>query len=232
MKVGIMQPYFVPYLGYWQLINAVDTYVIFDDVNFIKKGWINRNRLLVNGTAHYFNIPIMSISQNKKINELSIEEDLKWRAKNLRTIEMAYKKAPFYLDIYPLIKKIILCSKKNLAEYLTESINLICTELDIKTELILSSKIEKDNTLKGQEKIIEMCEILKATEYYNAIGGKELYSFNDFEAKNICLKFLKPGVIEYRQFGTLFQPNLSIIDVMMFNGKEKTKEMLENYELI
>lgn len=232
MKVGIMQPYFVPYIGYWQLLNAVDKYVIYDDVNYINRGWINRNRILINHQPKYFNIPMLGASQNKFINEISVNNDEKLIEKNLKVVKGAYSKAPYFEECYPIIEEILSCGEENLASYLEKSIRSICRYLDIETELIRSSALEKDCRLKGQDKILAICELLEATEYYNAIGGQELYSYSAFEERNIQLKFLQTSDVEYVQFGNNFQPNLSILDVMMFNPKEQIKKMLEQYRII
>ena len=232
MKVGIMQPYFFPYIGYWQLLNAVEKYVIYDDVNFIKGGWINRNRILIGKEPKYFNVQMVGASPYKLINEINVNNDERIIDKNLRIIEAAYKKAPYYDSAYPIIQKILKSGKENLAEYITESIKEICNYLDITTELIISSDLQKDNSLRGQEKVLTICNLLNATEYYNAVGGQELYSFSDFRQKGIELKFIKSNPIVYKQFEEEFQENLSILDVMMFNSKEQIKEYLEDYELI
>ena len=231
MKIGIMQPYFFPYLGYWQLINAVDKYVIFDDVNYINRGWINRNRILVDGQAKYFNLPISKASQNKLINETYINRDISLLNKNLKTLEFAYHKAPFFSDVYPLIEKIILFDEEQLSKYLHNLIVSICDYLEIKKEFLMSSEIDKDNSLKGSRKILNICEKLGATEYYNAIGGKELYSKEVFNKRSIELKFLKMDDVTYKQFVEPFQANLSIIDVLMFNSVENVKNMLDMYSL-
>ncbi len=232
MKAGIMQPYFFPYIGYWQLINAVDKYIIYDDVNYINRGWINRNRIIVDGQVKYFNLPLIGASQNKHINELKVSKNSGWILKKMKTIEYAYKKAPYFCEIFPLIKDILNCKNENLALYLENSFYLICNYLDIKTEFIISSSLDKDCNKRGQEKIISICDLLEITEYYNAIGGKELYSFSDFKERGITLKFLQTNEIEYKQFGKEFYPNLSILDVMMFNSKDRIKEMLNDYVLI
>lgn len=232
MKVGIMQPYFLPYIGYWQLLNAVDKYIIYDDVNFIKKGWINRNRILMNGQATLFNIQMKGASQNKKINEIEISQENVWRNKLLKSIELSYKKAPFYEVIFPIIKTIINFEEKNLAKYIENSIRVICEYLDINTKLIISSDLKKDNILKGEDKIINICNILGATEYYNAIGGRELYNYDTFKKNDIKLKFLKTENFMYKQFGDSYIEGLSILDVIMFNSKEEVKAMLNKYSLI
>ncbi len=232
MKLGIMQPYFFPYIGYWQLMNAVDKYVIYDDVNFIKGGWINRNRILLNGEGKYFNLPMQGASSNKKINKVGVNNDEPLINKNLRIIEACYKKAPYYNEVYPILVRILKCGETNLATFIKYSFDEICQYLGINTELIMSSNLNKDNSLKAQEKVIHICEKLGANEYYNAIGGQELYSYDDFLEHNIQLNFLKTGNIVYHQYGDNFVPNLSIIDVMMFNSREEIRKMLNDYQLI
>lgn len=232
MKVGIMQPYFFPYIGYWQLLNTVDKYVIYDDVNYINRGWINRNNILMNGKSKMINLSLKHASQNSLINEIEVFQDKKKKEKLLRTIELVYRKAPYYSEVFPIIEDIINYGESNLARYLQYSIRQINKYLSINTELILSSTINKDNTLKGQDKIIEICNILQADEYYNAIGGQGLYCYDNFTYHNIKLKFLKTNVVKYEQFSNEFIPNLSIIDIMMFNSVEDIKKMLEQYELL
>ena len=232
MKLGIMQPYFFPYIGYWQLMNAVDKYVVYDDVNFIKGGWINRNRILVNGKPQYFNVQMKGASPFKLINEIEINNSEISINKNLKTIYMAYHKAPYFPKVNLLIEKILKNQNPNLAEYVINSIKCIAEYLNIKSEIIISSKISKNNELKNQDKVIEICKKLNATEYYNAIGGMELYSFDDFRKNAINLSFLKTNDISYKQFNNEFVPNLSIIDVMMFNSQEKIKAMLNDFTLI
>lgn len=232
MKIGIMQPYFIPYIGYWQLLNAVDQYVIYDDVNFIKGGWINRNKILVNKTPQYFNIPMMGASPNKLINEVGVNHDQNVINKNLRIVEAAYGKAPYFAEVFPLVEAMLRCGKDDIASYIIVSTEIICKYLDIKTKLLISSDIKKNNDLKGQDKVLEICRILNATDYYNAIGGRELYSFAEFEKRGIKLHFLKRNEIRYQQFEDDFYPDLSIIDVMMFNSVEEIKKLLNAYTLI
>jgi hypothetical protein len=232
MKIGIMQPYFFPYIGYWQLMNAVDKYVIYDDVNFIKGGWINRNRILMNGKVNMINLKMNGASSNKLINEVEVAGDIIYNKKLLKTIESCYKKAPYFIDVYPIIENIINQDDKNVARYLEFSIRQICEYLSIETELVISSSLNKNNDLRGQDKVIEICKVLGANEYYNAIGGQDLYSYDDFEAKGLKLSFFKTGIINYKQFKNEFASNLSIIDVMMFNSVEDIKNKLKIYELL
>ncbi|MBU3091654.1 WbqC family protein [Clostridium sp. CF011] len=232
MKVGIMQPYFLPYIGYWQLMNAVDKYVIYDDVNFIKGGWINRNKILMNGEGKMINLQMNGASPNKLINEVEVLGNPIQNKKLLKTIESCYKKAPYYSDAFSVIENIINQDESNLAKYLEFSIRQICEYLSIDTEIIVSSTINKNNDLKGQDKVIEICKVIGADEYYNAVGGQELYAYDDFADREIKLSFLKTGTVEYQQFNNEFVSNLSIIDVMMFNSRYQIKDMLETYELI
>lgn len=180
-KIGIMQPYFFPYLGYWQLLNAVDKYVIYDDVNYIKNGWINRNNILLNGKPHLLTIPLEGASPFLPINQIKMTSRTKDKEKLLMTIEQAYKKAPYFNQIFPIIKAVIMEETCLLSKALEKQFRLVCDYLGIKTQLILSSELKKNNDLKAQEKVLHICHILDGTEYINAIGGQNLYSKTDFE---------------------------------------------------
>lgn len=226
-----MQPYFIPYIGYWQLMNAVDKYVIYDDVNYIKRGWINRNYILINGEAVRINLVLNGVSQFKKINEITLSEDKNFLDKLLLTIRTAYRRAPYFDEVYPLVQNVMKGDKKNLADFLSDSIRVIHDYLEMPCELIRSSELEKNNKLKGADKILHICELLGAHTYYNAIGGTELYDKEEFSRHGIALKFLKTNPITYKQFANEFVPNLSILDVLMFNSKEEVKELLNQFEL-
>jgi hypothetical protein len=232
MRVAIMQPYFLPYIGYFQLINAVDNFVIYDDVNFIKRGWINRNTIMVNKQSFLFSIPLISASQNNKIYEITISEDVNWKSNLLKTIELSYKKAPYFSDIYPLLNKIIGHKETNLSRFILFSLKEICNYLSIGTLFMISSEIDKNNSLNGQDKIIEICKKVNAESYINPIGGIELYNVKDFTVNNISLNFIKSNVIVYPHLHEVFVPNLSILDVLMFNSKNELKNLLNQYQLI
>lgn len=232
MKIGIMQPYFMPYIGYWQLLNAVDEYVIYDDVNFIKGGWINRNRILNGKEVQYINVQMRGASPNKRINQIAVQGDKGYIEKTKRTLQNAYHNARCFDDAYPLVEDILDCEKENLAQYLAYSIERVCDYLGIHTRLKISSALDKDNTLKGEEKVLDICRCLGADVYYNAIGGRDLYSFSHFQEKGIRLFFLQTEEISYSQGKNGFVPNLSIIDVMMHNPVGKIQEMLQAYTLL
>jgi hypothetical protein len=231
MKLAIMQPYIFPYIGYFQLINAVDKFIILDDVNFINKGWINRNYILINNKRTLFTIPLEKASQNKKINEIYIIDDNKWRQKLLKTIELAYKKAPFFENVFELISGIINYDKHNISVFNVNALNKILDYLNVSTEIVSSSSIYKNSELKGETRIIDICEQEKATNYINPIGGNELYNKSNFQKSNIHLNFIKTNKIEYPQFKNSFTPGLSIIDMLMFCSPEEMKSFLMKYSL-
>lgn len=232
MKIAIMQPYFFPYLGYFQMLNAVDKFVLLDDVNFIMRGYINRNSILINGKAHLFSIPLEKPSQNKLIKDTKIKFVQKDRENFLKTITLAYKKAPFYDDFFSIFKDIIENNDDDLTSYIKYSLEQVKNYLNLNTEILVSSQIKKDNSLHAQDRIIEINKQLGSTHYINTIGGQDLYNKNDFEKACIKLNFIKMLPVKYKQFKNEFVPNLSIIDVLMFNSKEESKLLLEKNILI
>ena len=209
--------------------NAVDTFVIYDDVNFIKQGYINRNSILSNGKSQVITMELIGASSNKLINEIEVGNN---RSKLSKTIKQNYVKARYFEVVYPLIENILNQNEKNLGKFIGYSLEQISNYLEINTKFIYSSDIEKDNALKTQDKVLEICNILKADKYINAIGGQELYNKEIFKENGMELNFLKTELVEYKQFKNDFVPYLSIIDVLMFNSKDEIKEMLKRYELI
>lgn len=236
MKIAIMQPYLFPYIGYFQLINAVDKFVVYDDVNFIKQGWINRNSILVQDKSYLFTLPLTNQSSYSKINEISINDKLyeSWKTKILRTLEQSYKKAPFFSDSLMLTKEILNGNVENvtISNYNTNCLKIISNYLGIKTEIIDSASIYLNSDLKGQNRILDICLKEQAVQYINPIGGMELYDKEVFKGAGIELNFLKTDTIIYNQFGKDFIPFLSVIDVMMFNSPENINKMLDNYKLL
>ncbi|KEZ88805.1 hypothetical protein IO99_01180 [Clostridium sulfidigenes] len=233
MKIGIMQPYFFPYIGYWQLINTVDKFIIYDNIEFTKKSWIRRNRILLGNTDRMITLPIKKDSDYLNINERMISQNFKMeRIKLLNQIKVAYKKSPQFDIIFPLVEDCIMKENRNLFDFIYYSVKKIIDFLNIDTELIISSKINMDHSLKGKERVIEICHQLGAKEYVNPIGGIEIYDKKEFEENGIELFFLKTNAIEYHQFNNNFVPNLSIIDMLMFNDKNRVKDMLLEFKLI
>ena len=229
MTTAIMQPYLFPYIGYFHLIAACDTFVVYDDVNYIKQGWINRNRILIQGKPNYITFELINSSSFKKINTIELKKD---RSKNLKSVEQAYKKAPEFTNIFPMIEEIILYKNDNLSEFITNSLIRLCNYMGLKPKILISSNLEKNNDLTGEEKVIHICENLNSKKYINPIGGLELYSKESFKKTDIDLFFIKSELITYKQFNNEFKPGLSIIDMLMFNSKETVKEFLQKYSLI
>jgi WbqC-like protein family len=227
MKIAIMQPYLFPYIGYFQLMNAVDEFIVYDNIQFTKKGWMNRNRILFNGKDIYITIPLKKDSDYLDIRERFLAES--WpmdRKKIINRIVEAYKNAPFFEAAFPVIKKAILFEETNLFNFIFHSLHLIKEYLAINTSLIVSSSIQIDHALKAGKKVIEICKAKNASTYINPIGGIELYDKADFKNEHIDLYFLKTGDINYPQLKNDFIPSLSIIDVMMFNSKQQINEYL------
>jgi hypothetical protein len=228
-RVGIMQPYLFAYLGYYQLIKAVDEYIVYDDVQYKKGGWINRNYLLMNGQRSMFTVRLRGASPNLIINQIEMADNF---SRFIKTIASAYGRAPQYKPVQRLLSTICDFPSTNLALFVDNSLKEIANYLGIDTSFTCSSTLKKDNSLRGQEKILEICAQREASEYINAIGGRVLYDPDEFAKHNIRLKFLKPNLSSYRQFNNEFVPSLSIIDVLMFNSIETANEMLDDYELL
>lgn len=226
MKIGIMQPYFLPYLGYFQLINEVDTFVIYDNIQYTKKGWINRNRYLVQGKDHYFTINLKKESDFLDIRERHISEVFN-HTKCINQLKQAYKRAPYYEDIIVLIEKCFAYENRNLFEFINHSVSIIVNYLGIDTKIVTSSSLNIDSSLKSQDRVIATCKALNGTEYINPIGGVDLYSKDVFAKNGLNLKFIRMEPLQYEQFGHEFIPALSIIDVLMFNSREQVLEMLK-----
>jgi hypothetical protein len=231
MKVAIMQPYFFPYVGYFQLIQAVDLFIVHDRVKYTKKGWINRNRILRDGQEVLISVPLKDDSDALNICDREIAADFA-RGKLLNRIAEAYRKAPHFERAFPAIEKIVRHPERNLFRFLHHSIVETCSYLSIGTKLAVASEFEIDNALKGQDKVIALCRNAGADVYINAIGGVDLYSADAFRSSGLALKFIRSGPFEYRQFEAPFVPWLSIIDVMMFNSVDAIRQCLSsNYEL-
>lgn len=229
MILALMQPYFLPYIGYWQLINHVDTFVIYDDVNFIKQGYINRNTILSQGNAQYFTLETRGASSFKNICDINVGDN---REKLLKTVSNNYSRAPHYSDVMPLIERIISNNEPVLSKYLGYSISSIADYLHLEADIIYSSDIKKSPDLKGKDRVINICQILGANTYVNSIGGQALYDREDFHRHGIQLQFLKSNLPEYRQFNHEFVSGLSILDVLMFNDRSSIIGYLEDFQLL
>ncbi|MBD1390847.1 WbqC family protein [Neiella sp. HB171785] len=234
MKIAIMQPYVFPYIGYFQLINAVDRFVVHDDVQWIKGGWINRNRILVQGKAHYITFPLKKDSTLLAINERQLSADCdQHKAKILRQIQGAYGKAPYYQQAIDVVAQSLATPLTNMALFATHTLQTCCQYLAINTEFVTSSQLAKNNALHGQNRVLELNQLMAASHYINPIGGTALYNRDDFAKRHIKLSFLQPSNIVYQQVGNhQFVPFLSIIDVMMNNSVEQIRGYLAEFELV
>ncbi len=233
MKIAIMQPYFCAYIGYYQLINSVDKFVICDNLQYTKRGWFNRNRILDNGTGSIFTIPIKKDSSYLNVNHRYLAENsIKARMKTLSQIQSFYKKAPFFSQNYHIVRRLFIQENNNLFDFIYFSVVELCSYLGIKTQIILNSSLDIDHNIKPPQNIvIETCKFLKTDMYINSIGGKELYNKEYFKKEGIDLRFIKSKKIKYAQFNHKFVSWLSVIDVLMFNDIEQIKSYLNEYEL-
>jgi hypothetical protein len=225
MRIAIMQPYFFPYIGYFQLIAAVDLFIVYDNIKYTKKGWINRNRYLLNGKDVMFSLPLKKDSDLLDVCERELAADFD-REKLLNQMKGAYHHAPYFEQTYPLINEVMRCPEHNLFLFLHNAILRTCIHLGITTEIKISSEIIIDHALQSQDKVLALCKAVGATNYVNAIGGLELYSKEAFQAIDIELEFVKSLPFEYVQYGDSFVPWLSIIDVMMFNSLSMVKRQI------
>jgi WbqC-like protein len=234
MTIAIMQPYLFPYIGYFQLMEAVDEFVVYDNIQFTKKGWINRNRILVNGADSYISLPLKKDSDYLNIHDRYLSDN--WvdeRKKMLNRVIESYRKSPQFETVFPVIEKVILFEERELFKFILNSLCIIKEFLDIKTPLIISSTIPINHELRSEKKVFEICKSRNADVYINPIGGVELYNKEDFKKEGIDLHFIKTNNIKYTQFKNDFTPMLSIIDVMMFNSKEDVKLYLKSsYTLV
>src|SRR5690606_16668209 len=228
MRIAIMQPYFFPYIGYFQLINAVDKFICYDDVNFIKRGWINRNKLLINGKDNYISVPLKKASQNKKINEIIIDDEQDWRGKLLKTISLNYGKAPHFNHVFPWVKELLSAHFSYIHELALSSIEHSCQYLGITKPIVRSTSVYQNDDLKGQDRILSICKKENATTYINPIGGITLYDKDMFRKNNLELKFIQSKEIRYEQGTGEFVPWLSILDVMMHNSAPEVQSYLKN----
>lgn len=233
MRIAIMQPYFLPYLGYWQLIAAVDCFVVLDDVNFIKGGWVNRNRVVVGGKPSWLTLPLVGASPNRLICEIDIKPDDGWRAKLQRMVAMNYAKAPHLSEGLPWFESCLERASGNLSEYLVDSVVSLCTRLGVTTEIIPSSRPFDAGGLRGSERIVDMCCRLGATYYVNPPGGKDLYSIDNFAKHGIRLEFLEPQLANAcLAAGVDGGSSLSILHLMMHNSTAALAEAIGSYRTV
>ena len=223
--VGIMQPYFLPYIGYFQLIAAVDQFVIYDNIKYTKKGWINRNRILRDGKDVMFSLPLVKASDDRTIQDREIAPNFEPNT-FLAQMKGAYGKAPYFDQTQELLDDLVHFPERNLFRFIAHSIRSLCRHLDIATEIVVSSTVQADHGSKGKDRVLAICRACQAEVYVNPSGGADLYDRAEFASQGVDLRFIRSRPIEYEQFGAPFVPWLSIIDVLMFNGRERVAELL------
>ncbi|MBN1293664.1 MAG: WbqC family protein [Candidatus Latescibacteria bacterium] len=234
MRLVIMQPYLFPYIGYFQLLKSCDKFIFYDDVNFIKGGWINRNRILVNGKDHMFSVPLKNISSYNLINQTEINKNqyTGWYSKFLKTVEQNYKKAPYFYETITIITEVLDEPPEYISDLASKSIITVASYLKLPIDFVTSSTIYNNSHLRAAERVLDICTKESASIYINTIAGKELYTEEEFSRNSMHLKFLKTGDITYKQFNNEFIPWLSIIDLMMFNPIKVIHQFLDRYELL
>lgn len=230
MILGANQPYFLPYIGYWQLIHASDYFLIGDDYQYRPRSWISRNRILLQGKPAWFGLEVENTGSFRLCTELRRAPVN--RKKKLNILYDAYHRAPCYGDGIRLMEEILDCEETVLSEYLLHSIRCICSYLGITTPIGRTSDLEGNRVYRREERIYDMCRRLGADTYINPIGGMGLYDFDRFREHGIRLQFLQPDRIVYSQRGNTFVENLSILDVIMFNSREEIRNMLDCFTLI
>lgn len=229
MRIGIMQPYFFPYLGYFQLISRSDRFILFDDVQYIRHGWINRNRILKPGGGwQYVVAPLQKHRQTDLIKDISFHEDDAWKEKIVRQLEHYKKKAPHYRETMELLNRCFQLSDTHVTRYNAAVLELICRTLGVPFTIEISSQMNLDysNVNDAGEWALKICEQIGAKEYINPPGGKDLFDPMKFEKAGIKLNFLSPALSSYNQRQEPFEPGLSIIDVLMYNGIDNTRKMV------
>lgn len=232
MRVAVMQPYFLPYIGYFQLMAAVDVFVILDDVNYIKGGWINRNFIMIDGIQHWLTIPLNAASQNVEIRDITIAPDTGWKVKMKRSVERAYRKSSEKTEIKDMFFQTIGTAEGNLSQFLRKSLQEICLILKIETEVIPTSSQFVRDDLKGQERIIRICQELGADSYVNLSGGRALYRKEDFEAAHIELTFMEQTISVGRiSTGLGGSPFISILDLLMRNSGDVVSHVLQEFTM-
>lgn len=232
MKLAIMQPYFFPYIGYWQLIHAVNRFVIYDDVHYIIRGWVNHNRILINGEPSYITVPLQRASQNSRICDISLQPLPIWRDKLVKSVETTYRKSPCFVETFPVIERAIRHETGNLSDYLVHQLRTLSAFMGIQTEFVLTSRCYGNNNLSGQERVLDICKREGATTYINPQGGRTLYERECFANAGIDLRFIVMRPMPYKQRAAGFVPYLSIIDILMELGKDQVKLYLDSFDLI
>lgn len=227
-----MQPYFFPYMGYFQLIAASDVFVLHDDVQYIKAGWVNRNRILFNGESRMITFPVQKDAYDLPINARRYVDDNQARKDIINLIKQAYTKAPCYRQVFTLLEELLMFEDRNVARFNENLIGCIADFIGLGCKIITSSGMEKNDSLAGEPRVLDMCKRLGATHYTNPQGGQSLYDTAIFRSAGIDLRFLLMRPTPYTQRADGFVPYLSIIDALMELGPADIKSYLAEFDLV
>lgn len=217
-----MQPYFFPYIGYFQLIHCVDTYVNLDHVSFMKRSYMTRN-VLKNNTP--INVNVWGASQNKKCNEIYVNFENNYISNFLKKLENLYSKESNYdIILNDIILPEFINREVTISELNLNLIKRICNYLDIQTKIINTSN--GFTTLKKEKGLKSIIKQIGSNVYINAIGGQSLYNKEDFKNDNIELNFIKMGNVDFDN------KNSSILDLLFRYDKSHIQKQIVNYKLI
>jgi len=233
MVLGIMQPYIFPYLGYFHLIDACDTFVFYDDVSYIKQGWINRNRLQLGTQEYLFTIPLDNPGSFRKIHEIPTHPKLflDWKNKFYKTLEQSYSKAPFYTAMLKIATQTLDTPAENIGEICKTGIYQVCAYLNIQKNWIHSSTQFNNEHLQSVNRVLDICGQTNASHYINASGGRSLYAQEVFQAKGLQLSFVQATLPPYLHNKIPALPGLSILDMIAWVSPEELQHFLKQYKL-
>lgn len=230
--IAVMQPYLFPYLGYFQLIAAADVFVLGDDLQYVRSGWVNRNRILHNDEARLITFPLKKDRFQLQINQRQLCDHFSDEAERLiRLIAESYQQAPYFAQVMPLVERLIHFPQQNISLYAEHAIREMCAYLHIVTPIMRSSDLILGSPVDKQERIIRIAHTFEATTFITPEGGSVVYDRDHFARNRLLVRFFRMNPVEYRQFRQPFVANLSIIDVLMFNCVEQIQQMLTQYRL-
>lgn len=234
MKIAIMQPYFFPYIGYFSLIMQSDSFIIFDTPQFMRKGWIERNRIgKLTGGSVYIKVPLNKADLSANIKDMTIDDSSDWRKKIVSQLEIYKKRAPFYNKVVELVTDVLKTDSKSIVTLNKVALEKVCEYLGLEKTFKVFSEMNLDieEPKAPDEWALNICKALGVNSYINAAGGESFFNVNKYKKNNIDLFFVNQPLEEYKQFNDVFEPGLSIVDVMMFNSPEKIIAMLSKGSL-
>ena len=235
MKLGIMQPYFFPYLGHFDLINLVDEWIVFDTPQYMRHHWVNRNRVLhPNAGWQYITVPLRKHPQDTPINQVQIAMENDWRNRILRQLEHYRREAPYYKQVAGFLEECFSEASPNLSETNILTLRKTCQRLGISTPFHVFSQMDLALTedVEGPgDWALNISRVVGASEYVNPPGGAALFNESKFTADNIKLTIQAFMNMIYPCGPYQFEPGLSVLDVMMWNSPEQIKQYLDTCHL-